>query len=65
VNVQIGERVEVEDEITGICEVGTVIFLEPDDEFPEVTYVYLKHEDDHMNDKFDQRFGNFWKMTTI
>jgi len=64
--MEYGDKVKVENEISGGMEEAIVVFWELDIDDPSITYVYLKSEDPDDNDKIDPRVPEpFYKIIVI
>lgn len=58
----INDRVAVMDNITGIISTGTIVGIEPDDEY-DFNWLYLISDNPEMNDKFEQILNcNIWRI---
>ena len=58
---KIGDKVRVMDHVTEIVSEATVIFVEYDGELG-FNWIYVKYEEDELNNKYDPRFGMFGDM---
>lgn len=57
----VNDKVRVMDHVTEIVSEATVIFVEYDGEL-EFSWIYVKYEDESLNNKYDPRFGMFGDM---
>lgn len=63
---EVGSIVRVIDHVTeDRYNIATVKLIEPDEQFPDIFYMYLVANDMALNDKYDPRIGNFWDIRTM
>ena len=41
---------------------GTIKMIEPDDEIPDLRYLYVRANDESLNIHNDPRIGNYWDI---
>lgn len=56
--VRILDRIQLYDKYNGVIK-----YIEPDNEIPELLWLYIIADDEHLNDKVDPRF--MWKYFMI
>lgn len=63
-NAKPGDPVQYQDKITDEIIDTTVVFIENDIEYKDLYYIYLKADKEKLNDKYDNRFGNYYCIVT-
>lgn len=59
----LGDIVSVIDKIdTTIFNIATVKFIEKDNEFKDLFWLYLVANEETLNDKFDPNVGEYWQI---
>lgn len=62
--MKVGDIIEIMDDIDySITTKGTIRLIEPDDEIPDLWYLYVRANDESLNAQFDPRIGNYWTIT--
>lgn len=62
--MKVGDIIEIIDNIDySIITKGTIRMIEPDNEIPDLLWIYVRANDESLNTQFDPRIGNFWTMT--
>lgn len=66
-NLKIGDVIELPDELelTVNTEDGIIVFIEFDEETPDVLHLYIKSEDKSKNIHTDNRFEPYWRIVTV
>ena len=64
--MKVGDIIEIMDDIDySITTKGTIRLIEPDDEIPDLWYLYVRANDESLNNQFDPRIGNYWTITRV
>lgn len=45
-----------------IAEMGTIKFIEEDNEIQDLYWIYIRANKEELNDKFDDKIGNFYDI---
>ena len=61
--MKVGDIIEVLDLVDyTVTYKGTIKIIEPDDEIPELWYLYVRANDESLNIHDDPRIGNYWDI---
>ena len=61
--MKVGDIIEVLDLVDyTVTYKGTIKMIEPDDEIPELWYLYVRANDESLNIHNDPRIGNYWDI---
>ena len=61
--MKVGDIIEVLDLVDyTVTYKGTIKMIEPDDEIPELWYLYVRANDESLNIHNDQRIGSYWDI---
>ena len=61
--MKVGDIIEVLDLVDyTVTYKGTIKMIEPDDEIPELWYLYVRVNDESLNIHNDPRIGNYWDI---
>ena len=61
--MKVGDIIEVLDLVDyTVTYKGTIKMIEPDDEIPELWYLYVRANDESLNIQNDPRIGNYWDI---
>ena len=62
--MKVGDIIEIMDNVDySITTKGTIRLIEPDDEIPDLWYLYVRANDESLNIQLDPRIGNYWTIT--
>lgn len=57
------QKIKIINNITGIIEEGTVVYIEPDNEIPFLAFLYVVSDDNSKNTHFEPKLGyNIWTI---
>ena len=61
--MKVGDIIEVLDLVDyTVTYKGTIKMIEPDDEIPELCYLYVRANDESLNIQNDPRIGSYWTI---
>ena len=61
--MKVGDIIEVLDLVDyTVTYKGTIKMIEPDDEIPELWYLYIRANDESLNTQNDPRIGSYWTI---
>jgi len=61
--MKVGDIIEVLDLVDyTVTYKGTIKMIEPDDEIPELRYLYVRANDESLNIQNDPRIGSYWTI---